>query len=792
MVISFILSDTIQAQSSNRAELDLLIKKLKSRVSDPIKFDSLDVCLRHLTSSHIQFTSQTSTETVMYFRQAVREIPLLVTLADILLAGTYITEEREKSERLFKKALENALELPCKERYWVFSALFHTYIYTDYLPFITAWMQENQSRIEDDCTENSPHALLYRIRWATFQNNFEQKVEHLITLQKFIGQNPELPQWWTYFVAHELADVYYGLQEYDKAATYFIQIRHFAEPLSVNLASSFNNIGAAYKNASDYEKALVYLDSCVQVAQKLPDTFYAKAWEGIARENIAQILVTQKSYELALVHLSKAIPLTSETNQYSSYLGALITSGRCYAKKGQLQKAELFFDSAKIELKRFEQLGVAELINWRKLMYELSLFYAQKQDYQQAYEAHLGYVRFADSIKIEAHKKEVEKLQSIYNVEQKEHQLTLQKNELQFQKKRNLWAIAFGTLMIFIVFYLFYSNRQKQHLNQSLVQKKQKLEETNNQLAELNQFKEQMTSMIAHDIKNPLNTVIALTDEQSFRKENGKYVQQAGYQVLNLITNMLDVHKYENVRLEIQPKSVSLAQLIQTALAQIQVVLEQKSLTIQMDFSQDFILHIDKDLMVRVVVNILSNAVKYSPMNGTIFISEYFENQVFTLKIKDEGHGIPQAFQEVIFEKFSQAQPQQYGAVPSTGLGLTFAKMAVEAHGGQIGVRSEEGRGAEFWFTMPLQTVKPKSTDIPLALQTPHKQLSLTATEIIFLQSYTTDLQELEIYQASEILHILEQIPSKSEGIDYWKTQIREAILDYREADFTKLMTMVI
>ena len=109
----------------------------------------------------------------------------------------------------------------------------------------------------------------------------------------------------------------------------------------------------------------------------------------------------------------------------------------------------------------------------------------------------------------------------------------------------------------------------------------------------------------------------------------------------------------------------------------------------------------DRQLVSRVMVNLLSNAIKHTPSDGTITVTTRKAGSSIVVEVADTGSGIPREYQQRIFEKFGQVdQPDQERR--GTGLGLPFCRMAVEAHGGQIGVESQAGQGSTFFFRLPL------------------------------------------------------------------------------------------
>jgi len=156
------------------------------------------------------------------------------------------------------------------------------------------------------------------------------------------------------------------------------------------------------------------------------------------------------------------------------------------------------------------------------------------------------------------------------------------------------------------------------------------------------------------------------------------------------------------------------------------LLIKQKNLSLNIQVDPSIIIKADQEIIVRVFVNMLTNAIKYTPNGGNISIKsvDIFNNQedVFSSenidqKIKDNfslnlpfclfsvtdtGQGIPKDKQHLVFEKFGQVKSCDKDKFHTTGLGLTFCRLAIEAHGGKIGVESKNGEGSKFWFTLPL------------------------------------------------------------------------------------------
>lgn len=227
------------------------------------------------------------------------------------------------------------------------------------------------------------------------------------------------------------------------------------------------------------------------------------------------------------------------------------------------------------------------------------------------------------------------------------------------------------------------------------------IKQMNQSLIELSQFKEDMTHMIVHDLKSPLNIIVNAEEiyDENLRLE---MVKGSGYRMLNLVNNILDVYKYENVAFDLNIGQFKLVDVINKALNEVDFIVKNRSINLVINKNLNTDINADKELVHRVFSNLLSNAVKFSPKSGTITIDMIVDqNNIVKVSVANEGPGIPKDRQKHIFERFGQNEKRDSGNISSTGLGLTFCEMAIEAHKGKIGVISETDTGVEFWFTLP-------------------------------------------------------------------------------------------
>jgi signal transduction histidine kinase len=165
-----------------------------------------------------------------------------------------------------------------------------------------------------------------------------------------------------------------------------------------------------------------------------------------------------------------------------------------------------------------------------------------------------------------------------------------------------------------------------------------------------------------------------------------------------MTTQLLDVSRLEAGQMPLNKTACDLVPIAQAALEAIAPLLGDRHAVL--DVREPLTAPCDAVLLRRVLDNLLSNALKFTPPGKEITVSIAREGDAAQLAVTDTGPGIPEEYHQKIFEKFSQIEGEQQSQ--GTGLGLTFCKLAVEAHGGKIGIDSEVGRGSTFWFTLPL------------------------------------------------------------------------------------------
>ncbi len=247
-------------------------------------------------------------------------------------------------------------------------------------------------------------------------------------------------------------------------------------------------------------------------------------------------------------------------------------------------------------------------------------------------------------------------------------------------------------------------------LQKELREKNRELEDNYKRLRELERLRDNLTNMIVHDMRSPLTGVISMFEilrvelGQSEKKELLNYID-SGYRsarnLLEMINSLLDIARLEEGKLPLNIKENSVSEIIDEALNIIRQSFRGDNIVQEGD--EEIKVSCDADLIRRVIINLIINSLRHSQSKSPVRIVVQKHDSEVMISVIDNGIGIPEEHQSKIFDKFGLAELRQERKRYSTGLGLAFCKLAVEAHKGKIGVESKVGEGSRFYFILPLK-----------------------------------------------------------------------------------------
>ena len=546
-------------------------------------------------------------------------------------------------------------------------------------------------------------------------------------------------------------------EQYAKAMEYYIRSLNIAEKSGdkKGIANCYINVANVLNAQENYKSAIQYLDKSVKIFEASGDKYNI----GVCYNNIAANYIDQDSLVQALKFLGKSLQIYKDLGDKKGQSACYTNMGIVSGKNKKHKKAINFFQSALsineslrdknriaaslgnltisyLELKDYDAvirtsergLKIAKEINaisLQRVFYEnLSTTYASLQNYKLAYENYKLLKQTDDSLFNAEKHKQVLELEAKYSSEKKEIEISSltkdnQLQAVQLEKNRNfqffLVIISILVLILLLVFYRLYalklnSSKLLAHKNEELEFMNHTLSDSEATLKELNATKDKFFTIIAHDIKNPLsayrsvtkmltNSFFELSEQQKLEYIRGIY--KSSENLYELFQNLLQWSTSQAGSMKFKPQEIDLGILSFKAVAILQESADKKSLQVDMDVKTDTYAFGDINMVSTVLVNLVSNAIKYSKPTGTINIKASDSGNFLKISVTDNGVGITKEDIEKLFRVEIDHKTIGDSEEKGTGIGLILCKEFVTKNGGTIWVESEYGKGATFNFTLP-------------------------------------------------------------------------------------------
>lgn len=612
-----------------------------------------------------------------------------------------------------------------------------------------------------------------------------------------------------------MAAIYSAFDSHDQSLAYNLKALHIFEKLQNDMETAYvlGDIAFQYYHIQAYDLALKYAIKSERMGQKAQD-IVAELWavgvKGLTYQKLLQ-------HGKALKFITKAangyqkIKVNHLTLLFKAYQGVALVATHQYAQ------AQILLETSLHNAKKQAKKNV-----WIIALSGLYNLYKAQGKQPLALHFHERYHQVKDSIYTHHKAQEIASRQLSFQMEKEkavnqqvmlQQKLLIKNNKLTIQKRNTLLYAAsiVGLLLLLIIFYVFKSRQKQLNSNKLLVSQNEEIQQqkeevslqteqlkisneqlskTNEKLKVLDKFKQELTGMIVHDLKTPLNAIIGLSGD-AYTPDFQKNIHQSGTQMLHLVTNILDVQKFEEAQVQLDLQPHSLKKITCKAYQQVQTLLNEKNIQFHQHIPGHVYVQVDETYLIRVFINLLSNASKYTLPGGNISVAletcTEDEQSFCKVLVKDDGIGIPEDFLPHVFDRFSQVNPQAY----STGLGLTFCKLATESHQGKIGVKSQVNVGSTFWLSLPQATPQQYlTTDMSLQSISPELPMfiELSSQEEAILAPFKQQLQQLEIYEISLIKKVLQQLPLKYQAIKNWKEQLEDTLYAWNEIKFKQLI----
>ncbi len=241
----------------------------------------------------------------------------------------------------------------------------------------------------------------------------------------------------------------------------------------------------------------------------------------------------------------------------------------------------------------------------------------------------------------------------------------------------------------------------------------------------IDKMKSEFISVASHQLRTPLSSIrwyaemLLDGDAGKLNEEQGDYIKEMSKsldRMAGLVRSLLDVSRIESGRIQVNPVPTALGEIIGGVIEDVKALIEKKKQNVKLEEDETIPqINLDPSLIHEVVMNLTTNALKYTPEGGHVTIASSQTNDMIKIKITDDGLGIPDEQQERIFSKFFRADNAVSSVTDGNGLGLYITKAIVDSSGGEIGFSSTMGKGTTFWFTLPKSGMIKKKGEVTLS-----------------------------------------------------------------------------
>ncbi|HLF36290.1 MAG TPA: tetratricopeptide repeat protein [Cyclobacteriaceae bacterium] len=517
-------------------------------------------------------------------------------------------------------------------------------------------------------------------------------------------------------VMNNIGVIYHEIGNFEKASEYYSRCLVVYKRIGDRhaIAVITNNLGSVYEDMGKLDSALYFHNESLAIA--VNNKFRER--EADSNLNVGSIYVRQGDYNKAISYLLKAFRLDLETENSSGIIETYALLGEAYLGLNRPRDAYLYLEKG-LELSL--EKGTKKLTS--RLYNDIGTYYYLLENYKEAYEYKLRHVQLSDSIVNTEIRTQIADMQLQYENNRKEQAISLlteinalKDSQIRSQKERSNFLLIIVLFLVMIsglllIYYRIYSraNNLLGAKNRKISEQNHELEQQSRKLQELSIEKDNMISIVAHDLKSPLSKILGISgllrhtgNISGEQKEYFTLMDKVISEANSLIGRILDLNKLESGEFGLKISRVNLRSVMEDVAEAFDKASLDKNIKINHSIVEDVECYTDRDMVYSILDNLLSNAIKFSEKDKSIFLGCRKNGSSAILSVKDEGPGINHDDKPRLFRKYSRLSATPTGGESSTGLGLAIVKLAVEKLKGEIEVRSESKKGSEFIVRLPM------------------------------------------------------------------------------------------
>ncbi|SMC52977.1 hybrid sensor histidine kinase/response regulator transcription factor [Moheibacter sediminis] len=495
--------------------------------------------------------------------------------------------------------------------------------------------------------------------------------------------------------------LYYSMKDYSSALkNYFIAHKIYKERHQKgDLAMSFGNIGNAYNQMGNYPKALEQLNSSLKILNEIEGREYVMT---LTYNSVGEVYKNMGNLSEALIHYKKALQISEEIGDLFGVSSSQEHIGGIYMLQGNPAEAKKWISKA---LDLAKNIGAHELN--QDIYKSLSEVNHSLGNYKEAYENHQLYTAYKDSLFNEENTRKITRLEMDREFVEKENQIAIRDAKLETQRKQKYLYLSGLIGLCGAGGFFVYQNKQRKKISKQQLEEKQKVADA---LLELDKTKSRFLTNITHEFRTPLTLIkgqvelmkqkTELIETESVRLNEIEINSQI---LLDLINKLLDLSKLESGTFQLHFQNGNLLQELKNTFAMFDSLAQQKNIDLKFEidceaetfFAKEKISY-SRDAVVSITANLLSNALKFTQEKGKIQLKISHESDFVNIYVIDNGLGIPAQHLSKIFDRFYQADDSSVRNHGGSGIGLALVKELAILHGGDVSVKSEQGKGTEF------------------------------------------------------------------------------------------------
>lgn len=626
-------------------------------------------------------------------------------------------------DSLKKEVSNNSLQ----DQYYIFFLYYDTYNRLGKIERASAYVDSMRKLLDDVGGEESLYKKYISVNYFKAdilfqQKRFDESYQYYYNALSLSREyNDSCDQYYYYMI---LGHVLYKNEQYYDALRYY----RTSNTLLANCSTEFwtyfryqqatNNVALCYEKLKMYDSAIATYKKTIDLIetgyQRFPEDKHelmnmAKA---VAQGNLASAYTAVGKYELAEPLFISSI----DTNDIKG-------RDRPDAQYNRVKLANMLmqidrYADAKAVLDQVDSLSTVVQNakvekRWNKAMW---MYWDEMDDPSMAYVHLKRFKQLDDSLRetqsdlsfadIDAR---VSNIANNYQID------SLKKRAVMRKTYMYLALVLFVLALAVVVLVVQNLRRSRRHvkmlkiMNSRINDQKSQLKETYSELESADSEKDRILKAVSHDMRSPVNSAIALTDlllatSDNLNEEQVEYltlIKNSCDNALTLTKDLLEVATLSSVPLD--KEAVNINEFIKSNVELLKYRAAEKQQEILLQLPENVIsANINKEKMTRVVNNLITNAVKFSPANSSIAVMLSVEKNMLHMTVKDQGIGIPKDMQEKVFDLFTEAKRFGTSGEQPFGLGLSISKQIVESHDGEIWFETEEGKGTTFYVALPL------------------------------------------------------------------------------------------